>query len=904
MPLNIGSRLGHYDVTVLIGEGGMGQVYQATDTKLKRQVALKILPEAFSADPERLARFQREAEVLASLNHPNIAAIYGLEEADGVRALVLELVEGPTLADRIKRGPIPVDEALPIAKQIAEALEAAHEAGVIHRDLKPANIKVREDGTVKVLDFGLAKAFQPDASDASASMSPTMSLTAAATQMGMVIGTAAYMAPEQAKGKVVDKRADVWAFGAVLYEMLTGQKPFAGDDVSDTLALVLKFEPEWDALSTDTPPRIRQLIQTCLQKDPKRRLHDVADVQLAMEGAFETTVGPTGEPTVAQRAGWKQALPWVVGIILAAGIASLAVWSVMRPAPPRQVSFAISPDEAMPLQIALRSVDVAISPTGTHVAYLTGGGNLGGERLHVRPLDQLTSETLAVNGLFNNPFFSPDGASVGFYDNRPGAPVLQRVSVRGGPTSTICALPDLLFGASWGTDGTIVFGTVDPSSGLWRVAAAGGEPVLLTTPNSEQGEDNHAWPEVLPGGHAVLFTILGTNNESQIAVLSLDTGEHKTLMRGSFPRYAPTGHLLYGVQGNLWAVGFDPDRQETFGDPVPVLEGVLMKDEGGGANVGVSENGSLIYVPGDMGTTGVTRTLVWVDREGQEEALPAPPALYESLRISPDGRAVAVEVREPPNTDVMVYDVERETLTRLTFDPGADTWPLWSPDGQRILFSSNRDGAAGIYAVAANGTGQPARVTTSDTDHAPQSWSGDGETLVITAGSPPDLQVVSIGAESPPEDLIATEDIGFDAEVSPDGRWMAYASSEAGRVEVYVRPFPDVDDGKWQISRDGGLAPVWAPDGRELFFRNLTNFELLVVAVETEPVFNPGNPEVAFVAPYRVSSPGRGWQWDMAADGRFLMIKESGSGQGAGGLSQINVVLNWFEELKRLVPTP
>ena len=903
MSLQPGRKIGAYEVTGHLGTGGMGEVWQARDTKLDRNVALKVLPEAFTADPDRLARFEREAKVLASLNHPNIGSIYGLEESDGIRALVLELVEGPTLADRIAKGPIPLDEALPIAKQIAEALEAAHEQGVIHRDLKPANIKVKADGTVKVLDFGLAKAFQPDAGDPHLSQSPTISLSAAATRLGMVIGTAAYMAPEQAKGLTVDKRADIWAYGAVLFEMLAGRKLFDAGDVSEMLASVLVKDPDISSIESHVPAHIRSVVRQCLVKDPKERIRDIGDVRLAMKRSFEATALSHGAPIPAQPAGWKQTLPWVAGLALAV-IASLAVWSVMRPAPLRLVRFAVSPEEAMRLHIAPRSPDVAISPTGDHVAYLTGGGGLGAAQLHVRRLDQLTSETLVATGVLNSPFFSPDGASVGFYDRRSaGAAVLQRVSVRGGSTSTICELTASLFGASWGTDGTIVFATVDTSSGLWRVPAVGGEPALLTTPNLEQGELDHAWPEVLPGGHAVLFTIVASPiSESQIAVLSLDTGEQKVLVRGgSFPRYALTGHLLYGVQGNLWAVGFDPDRLETRGDPVPVLEGVLMKDQGA-VDVGLSEDGSLIYVPGDVGSTGQARMLVLLDREGREEVLRAPPAPYEAPRISPDGRAVAVEVRDPANTDVMVYDLERETRTRLTFDPGADGWPLWSPDGQRILFSSDRDGAANIYATAADGTGQPTRVTTGDTSLWPQSWSSDGQTLVIRAGFPQGIQVVSIGADGPPQDLIASDAIEAQAEVSPDGRWIAYQSNESGPFEVYVRPFPNVDAGKWQMSRDGGTEPVWGPDGRELFFRTGSYAEMLVVAVTTEPVFSAGNPEVLFATPYRAEGPGRGRPWDVAVDGRFLMIKGSGSGQEAGGLSQINVVLNWHEELKRLVP--
>ena len=573
MPLSPGTRIGHYDVTALLGEGGMGQVWQATDTQLGRQVALKILPDAFAADPDRLARFKREAQILASLNHPNIAAIYGIEEAEGTRALVLELVEGPTLADRIAQGPIPIDEALPIAKQIAEALEAAHEQGVIHRDLKPANIKVKDDGTVKVLDFGLAKAIQPDP-ESDPSQSPT--LTAAATRAGIILGTAAYMAPEQAKGKPVDKRVDVWAFGAVLYEMLTGTRAFVGDDVSDTMAAVLRAEVNLEKLPDETPSRLRRVLQATLQRDPGQRVHDVADVRLAMEGAFETTVSTPSEPTVAPPLlVWQRPGPALIVVLLVAVLTGLAVWSVIRSESSPLVRFAVSPDEARLLRILQVSPDVAISPDGKQIAYLTGTSGLGAERLHLRPLHQLTSETLVAEGVLASPFFSPDSESLGFYDITPAGSVLKRVSVLGGPTSTICQLPGGLRGASWGPDGTIVFGSADTTSGLWRVPAVGGEPEQLTTPDPEQGEVDHVWPEILPGGEAVLFTIRANPIEdSQIAVLSLATGEQKVIIRGGFyPRYSPTGHLLYGVEGNLWAVRFDLDRLEAVGDPIPVQEG-------------------------------------------------------------------------------------------------------------------------------------------------------------------------------------------------------------------------------------------------------------------------------------------------------------------------------------------
>ena len=613
-------RIGSYDVTALIGEGGMGQVYQATDTKLNRQVALKILPEAFASDPDRLARFQREAEVLASLNHPNIAAIHGLEDSEGTKALVLELVEGPTLADRIGQGPIPIDEALPIAKQIAEALEAAHEAGVIHRDLKPANIKVRNDGTVKVLDFGLAKALDTTP-EGDPSLSPT--LTAAATQMGVIMGTAAYMSPEQAKGKTVDKRGDVWAFGAVLYEMLTGQRAFAGSDVSEVLASVLAREPDWTLLPRPVSPILGTFLRRCLDKDPKQRIGDVQDIRLALEGAFETTTVSTSEAAHPQPAMWRQALPWVAGFVLAV-ITGVVVWSVMRPEPPRVVRFTVAHNEV--LHIAQEARDVVISPNGEYVAYLTGDVGFGGERLHVRPLDQLGPETLVVEGELNQPFFSPDSQSVGFLDGNLGSNALKRVAVRGGPVSTVSDQPGPLRGASWGANDTIIFGTLDRSSGLWQVAALGGEPRLLTTPDAEKRETDHLWPEILPGGEAVLFTILADSiEESQIAVLSLDTLEYEVVLPGgAFPQYSPTGHLLYSAQGNLWAVGFDVDRLETVGAPVPVQEGVLTKPEGG-ANFSVSADGTLVYVSGEVGG-GLQRSLVWVDREGESS-----PFLVETL---------------------------------------------------------------------------------------------------------------------------------------------------------------------------------------------------------------------------------------------------------------------------------
>ena len=594
MALEVGSRLGHYDVTALIGEGGMGEVYRARDTKLERDVALKVLPQAFTDDPDRLARFEREAKVLASLNHPNIGHIYGLEEAEGQKALVLELVEGPTLADRIAQGAVPLDEALPIAKQIAEALEAAHEQGIIHRDLKPANIKVKDDGTVKVLDFGLAKAFQPDASDPIMSQSPTISLTAAATQMGMVIGTAAYMAPEQAKGKVVDKRADVWAFGAVLYEMLAGQKPFLADDVSDTLALVLKFEPEWDVLPGDTPPRLRQLVQTCLQKDPKQRVADLQDVRLAMEGVFETTGSASSEPGVVPTLRvWQRPVSIAVAVLAALAVGGLGVWSLTPPAPEHVVRFPLPLADGQAFSFSGRHM-VAISPDHDYVAFTASGG------LWLRPMDQMEA-TLLSGGEAREPFFSADGQWLGFYADSQ----LKRVSISGGAPVTL-GQAETPYGASWGADDTILFGQRD---GIWRVPGTGGTPERIIS--VEDGEAVHG-PQMLPGADLVLFTLRpsGTTSwdASQIVVQSLASSERTVLIEGGRDaRYVPTGHLVYALEGTLLAQAFDLDQVAMRGGPVALVEGVQTAPTAtGAAQFSVSGDGALVYVPDTYGSVSET----------------------------------------------------------------------------------------------------------------------------------------------------------------------------------------------------------------------------------------------------------------------------------------------------------
>ena len=646
MPLQSGTRLGPYEITAQIGEGGMGEVYRATDTKLKRDVAVKVLPSHVAADPERLARFQREAEVLASLNHPNIAAIYGLEEADSTKALVMELVEGPTLADRIAQGAIPVDEALPIAKQIAEALEAAHEQGIIHRDLKPGNVKLRPDGVVKVLDFGLAKALEPTgAMSPGMSQAPTIT-TPAMTQAGMILGTAAYMSPEQAKGRTVDKRSDVWAFGAVLYEMLAGQRAFAGGDVSEVLASVLAREPDWTLLPGGMSPVLGTYIRRCLHKDPKQRVHDIADVRLALDGAFETGVSQAAEPVaVVQPAAWRRALPLAIASLVTAVVVGLAAWSLWPSLEPRFVTRFeyVLPDSQTFRDTTGRAV-IAISHDGRHVAYtLVAGG------LNVRTMGELEARLIpGTNGVLGRPFFSPDGESLGYWDVNTSE--LKRIAVEGGAPRVICVVGANPFGASWGWDDTVLFGQ---PQGIMRVSANGGTPELVIP--IQQGEQ--VWsPQLLPDGESVLFNArqAGTPwEQSQAVVQSLRTGERTVLRQGgSDARYVPTGHLVFAQGDALYAMVFDADRLEVRGAPVPLVQGVRREAiDTPTAQYAVSDAGTLVYVPGSGSNP---RTLALVERTGTVHPLDLPPGPYVHPRLSPDGGQLTVGTDDG---EVWMYDL-------------------------------------------------------------------------------------------------------------------------------------------------------------------------------------------------------------------------------------------------------
>jgi serine/threonine-protein kinase len=899
MLLEEGARVGPYEILSALGAGGMGEVYRAHDTKLGRDVAIKVLPELFALDPERLVRFEREAHVLASLNHPNIAAIYGLEETDGVRALVLELVEGPTLADRIAEGAIPLAEALPLARQIADALEAAHAQGIIHRDLKPANIKVRPDGTVKVLDFGLAKLAEPSsaASDRglAPSQSPTITTPAMMTGVGVILGTAAYMAPEQAKGRAADKRSDVWAFGCVLYEMLTGNRAFEGEDVNDTLATVLKGEPDWNALPPDVPPPIRTLIQRCLAKDRRQRIADISIAQYVLDAptAFAALAPMVAAPPQPL---WRRLALFSAPALIAGVMMAAAVWLAMRPAappPPDPMRFTIAPPADLRLSINRPHRDVAISPDGRHVVYTTG--TVDNTQLLIRAGNQLEATPLRGLTGTESPFISPDSRSIGFI-RFPGSE-LQKVSMTGGPAITVARIQGLLIGASWGPDDTIVFATDTRATGLLSVPAGGGEPTVLTTPDAGHGELDHYWPSFLPGGRAVLFTIVpqsGLDN-AQVAVLDLRNGQRKTLIRGaSQAAYVETGHLVYASAGTLRAVRFDPVRLEVSGDAVPVVEQVLTKPNGT-AEFSLSRTGSLVYV---AGTASATTSLTWVDRAGRPTGTVGTPGPYRNPALSPDGTRVAVEQTDPQSRtqDIWIIEVASGVTSRFTFDVHNDIYPVWSPDGSRIAFGSDRDGGVfSLYEKFASGATTEVLLLKAAEGAAPYSWAPDGQVLVYrnAEGAALRLRLLPRAGTEKPHLFEETPFNQVYAQVSPTGRWIAYGSNESGRPEVYVRSFP-TPGGKYQISNDGGYLPRWRRDGKELFFYSADG-NLTAVPVAGETVLDVGTGVSLFRASLPRGGPGIRQQYDVTRDGqRFLLNLVADDTSTA----TITVVLNGTAGLK------
>jgi Tol biopolymer transport system component len=810
------------------------------------------------------------------LNHPNIAAIYGVDEIDARHFLVMELVPGETLADRIKRGAIPIEEALPVAKQIAEALEEAHEKGIIHRDLKPANIKVTPDGKVKVLDFGLAKAYEREQADVSLSNSPTMSM--AATNAGLILGTAAYMSPEQTRGKALDRRTDLWALGCVLYEMLTGKQAFQGEDAGDILAAVIRTEPDWSFLPHSTPQNIRTMLQRCMRKDPRQRLRDATGIRIEIEEALANLYSA---PAVAPVRGLRRGIPLRTGIPVAAAflILGMVLGWIIRPAP-RAASW-----DPLLVQISLpsgdilskRNISVALSADGTKLAYI--GIHEGTEQLYVRALDSLEAKVISGTEGATNPFFSPDGQWIGFFSQGR----MQKVPVSGGAPTVICDAGNNA-GASWGPDDTIVFSPLN--EGLSVVSAAGRQkPRALTTPDQAKGEYSHRYPQFMPDGKSVIFTALhGFGwDESRIEVLHVDTGKRQVLIEGGHTgRFMPPGRLVYYRGGSLLAMPLDPARLEVQrGTPVILADGVNVTDGAAGAAYAISTRGMLAYIPAPAGSHQFDRRLVWVSRQGDIQPLAAPVRAYGDFDLSPDGQQIAVTIRSGTD-ELWIYDGPRGSLTRLTTDLGSSISPVWSPDGHRVAYRSNKAGGNwNLYWRAADGSGPEEQLLEKESPggNTPGSWSPDGKTLAfVGAGSTgQDIWTLPVEGERKPQPFLATRSNEKAPRFSPDGHWLAYLSDESGGFQVYVQPYPG-SGRRWQISSDGGDAPQWNRNGRELYYRN--GNRTMVVDVTLSPNFTADKPRVLYTGPDGKVSP----------DGQKFLATQSVEPERPA--TQVNLVLN------------
>jgi len=872
MPLSVGNKLGHYEVLSLLGVGGMGEVYRARDTKLKRDVALKVLPDSFANDPERMVRFQREAEVLASLNHPNIAQIYGVEE----RALAMELVEGEA-----PKGPMPFDDAWKIASQIATALEYAHDRGIIHRDLKPANIKVTPDGAVKLLDFGLAKAFSNQREpQTSAENSPT--LTLAATEVGVILGTAAYMPPEQAKGKSVDKRADIWSFGVVLYELLTGERAFQGEDVSETLVSVIRDQPDLGKV----PAKPRKLLARCLEKDPKKRLRDIGEAQYLLEEEK-----PPVEPA-AVTAPSRSRLRWLwPGLAVLFLLTTLGVSFIhFREAPEQTLRSAIT----LPENSTVHSF--AISPDGRTIVI---AASVSGKRqLWLRPMDGLQAQPMAFTEDATYPFWSPDSRTIGFFAQGK----LKKLAANGGPAQSLCDVANAR-GGSWNRDDIIVFSPNNAGVSIQRVAAAGGVPVDVT---KTKGTLRH--PVFLPDGRHFLYSSTnGAAEQMGIYVASLDGKENRRVLPdASSAVFAPpqgagrTGHILFVRENTLMAAPFDAASAQLSGDVFPVAEGVSLTTDVYYVRVTVSENGVLLYEAG--GAIGENQ-IGWYDRAGKSLGPVGAPGAVLTPAISPDEKSVAFRRVKGAGADLWVRDLSRGTETRFTNDPSNNGQPFWSPRGDRIVFASNRKGGVyNLYKKATSGSGQDELLLpNSFTDYATQ-WSRDGRFIVYFELDPKnkaDLWVLPIegaAADRKPLPFLKTEFNELHGQLSPDSHWMAFTSDRSGRREVYVRPFPP-SDGEWTISIAGGEQPRWRGDGKELFFE-AADGKMMAVPVKavagTKPSFEAGTPLALFEAHM---APSTGFNYDVTADGkRFLITTANGSGASS---TPLTVVTNWTAGLKK-----
>ena len=851
----IGTTLAHFRITAKLGQGGMGEVYRAEDTKLGREVAIKVLPEAVANDPERLARFEREARMLAALDHSNIAAIYGLQEAEGRKLLIMQLAPGETLAERIDRGPISGEEALPIALQIAKALEAAHEKGIIHRDLKPANVKVTPEGQVKVLDFGLAKALEPEqTSGGEALLTQSPTLTAQMTQAGVILGTAAYMSPEQVRGHPVDKRADIWAFGCLLFEMLTGESAFGGSETTEILASVLRDDPEMGHLPASLPPRARRIIERCLRKDPLRRLRDIGD---ARNELLEAAEEPEKVVPGKERSRWSL-VPWLLCVALGALAAVLFLQGreTSSEAPPVR-RFALDlPWQVMPNWF---DFEIVISPKGDSIAY--NGRDRNRVDAYVRALDSLEARPLAdARGLWEM-FFSPDGQWLGLFDGKK----IVKVSTHGGPPLEMARFENKrVRGMAWGEDGDLLAGT---ESGLWRIPVAGGPPENLTQPSKEGL--GHYTPSFLPDGWHALFTLWSADTDPQLAIVDLGTGDWNPLsLIGHTGVYSPSGHLVFRQGESLSAVAFDLEDLAVRGDVVPVIENVSIGPR-------LAADGTLIYVPvrGDSNAR-----LAWLDRTGRPQPIPGERRNYTHLDLSNDGRFALLNV----GRDVYVLDLERGSRRLLA--EGA-LFPIWTSDGNRATFSQG----GGIAWQPADGSSK-AELLIEGFRLVPTSWNPEsGELAYFDPAS--DIWTLKPGSE--PRAFLSGPANERSGRFSPDGRWLAYVSDETGDYQVYVVPYPGPGP-KITVSIDGGLSPIWSADGRELYFRD--GGKLMAAAIDFDNELRIGVPDELIDGPYTLDLMGH-QRYDVAPDGSgFLMVENSDD-------FRVVIVQNFTRELERLVPS-
>lgn len=889
-------QIGQYEVICKLGQGGMGEVYRARDARLGRDVALKILPASLAQDGHSLARLEREARTLAGLNHPNIAVIYGLEEGEGLRALVMELVEGETLAEKIYGVTgsgtrcLSAEEALPIAKQIAEALEYAHERGVIHRDLKPANVKITPEGTAKVLDFGLAKVLndQDSSGPVSAANSPTLSVMA--TQAGIILGTAAYMAPEQAKGKQVDRRADIWAFGCVFFEMLAGKQPFEGETTSDLLAAVIRGEPEWAELPEQTPPAIKRLIRRCLMKDPKQRLRDIGDARIAVEevmsggGLDAGKSGASGIQQNVQASRVKRALPWALG---SAGVicAGLAGWLLFNPKPePIVIRFNIpAPDGEQ----FLYGGEASISPDGRTLAFIAQAETEKPPVLWLRPLDSVTATPVAGTDGASAPIWSPDSQQIAF----EAYGKLEKIARTGGAIQTLC---DADFPAgTWNSDGVILF---VKKGGIYRVPDTGGTATLVISPEQTRQEASLEFPQFLPDGRHFIFEGLkGGVGEDLIEVGSLDSKSVEQLgPANSDALYAPPGYLLYMDEGALMARPFNARTLSFTGEAVSVAQGVGVAAGPDYGFFSVSSAGMLTY---QRATTSSTSQMSWFDRAGQKVGTVGQADIYSTPALSPDGTRVAVGVGDRGKSDIWIYDLRRGTGSRLTFDSADDSNPVWVRDGSQILFTSNHAGQDDIYEKAADGLGGSQTIFQSgDQPKYINDLTTDGRYAIYDDGGhtgPSQLWILPLFGDRKPFAFIQGSFNAREGEFSPDGHYVAYASNETGRMEIYIQTFPQ-QTGKWQISAAGGEEPMWRRDGKELYFLAPGNKLMAVDVNATGPSLQAGIPKELFETQMIPV-----WYWRNiyfpSVDGqRFLVLAPAGEVQAP----PITVVTNWTVTLK------